>query len=556
MKNTKKSYAEANAYVDGLMGRLGIRRTPATATQVVKSKKEKIREKIARVEMRKLSAIIAICLFALTVTSHGAYAQSEWERLNSESRSLSQQGDYRNAAAVAEKALDLAESAKGKPTPASPAKPKATPDSPKTTAPGSLKPSPKPATAPKPANAAKADKAAKKPAKPLSPEAEEKRKIKLAEAKLAKAKKQADGYSSIAISEHELGRLYQTNGRLADAEPLYFHSIQLFQKAAETKNRPIVKVSPPGALTTVGVAAQATPTISPEEKLIAEALCDLASLHSQLAKYAQAESEYERALAISEKEGKETPAVATTLTGLSEVYSRRGELEKAEKSAMRALAIKERIYGSESVAITGELSVLGGICKKREDFNQAYDFLSRGLAISEKAYGPDHPIVSSALVALAGVLYHQAQNGDALDMLQRALVIAEKAFGPFHTRVGVILNDSANIMRAMGQTDDARRDYLRANAISLRNYGPNHPELAVGLTNLAFLLEESDETREEAGNLFRQALAIDERVFGRENPVLLPRLKNLSGYLSTNGQIDENEAINTRIEKIEAQLNQ
>lgn len=164
MKNTKKSYAEANAYVDGLMGRLGIRRTPATATQVVKSKKEKIREKIARVEMRKLSAIIAICLFALTVTSHGAYAQSEWERLNSESRSLSQQGDYRNAAAVAEKALDLAESAKGKPTPA--AKPKATPNSPKTNAPGSPKPATKPAIAPKPATAPKADKptkAAKKP---------------------------------------------------------------------------------------------------------------------------------------------------------------------------------------------------------------------------------------------------------------------------------------------------------------------------------------------------------------------------------------------------------
>ena len=76
------------------------------------------------------------------------------------------------------------------------------------------------------------------------------------------------------------------------------------------------------------------------------------------------------------------------------------------------------------------------------------------------------------------------------------------------------------------------------------------------MTNLAFLLEENDETREEAGNLFRQALAIDERVFGRESPVLLVRLKNLSGYLSNNGQIDETEAINTRIEKIEARVNQ
>src|SRR5262245_16834856 len=121
--------------------------------------------------------------------------------------------------------------------------------------------------------------------------------------KLEAAVKTRDGPKSTryAIALHTLAQVYQSQGKYAEAEPLYQRTLAINEKALG-RNHPDV----------------------------ATTLNNLADLYRSQGKYAEAEPLFERSLAIREKAlGPSHPDVAQTLHNLASLYQIQGKYTEA-----------------------------------------------------------------------------------------------------------------------------------------------------------------------------------------------------------------------------------
>ena len=130
---------------------------------------------------------------------------------------------------------------------------------------------------------------------------------------------------NVAQTLNNLAKLYRTQGKYTEAEPLYQRSLAIWEKA-----------------------------LGPEHPNVATSLNNLALLYGTQGKYAEAEPLYQRSLAIVEKVlGPEHPNVAQSLNNLAELYRTQGKYVEAEPLYQRALAIQEKVLGPEHPNVAG-----------------------------------------------------------------------------------------------------------------------------------------------------------------------------------------------------------
>ena len=133
-------------------------------------------------------------------------------------------------------------------------------------------------------------------------------------AALKEAEKFGEQDSRLATSLNNLALLYDTQGKYAQAEPLYQRALAIDQK-----------------------------TLGPDHPDVATSLNNLALLYYNQSKYAQAEPLYERALAIAEKAlGPEHPNAATSLENYAALLHKLNRDAEADKMEARAQAIRAK----------------------------------------------------------------------------------------------------------------------------------------------------------------------------------------------------------------------
>jgi len=118
----------------------------------------------------------------------------------------------------------------------------------------------------------------------------------------------------LATTLHNLGELYQVQGKYAEAEPLYKRSLAIREKV-----------------------------LGPEHPYVATSLNNLASLYDTQGRYAETEPLYKRSLAISEKAlGPEHPNVAQGLENYAMLLRKTNREAEAAKMEARAKAIRAK----------------------------------------------------------------------------------------------------------------------------------------------------------------------------------------------------------------------
>ncbi|CAM9637428.1 unnamed protein product, partial [Ascophyllum nodosum] len=166
---------------------------------------------------------------------------------------------------------------------------------------------------------------------------------------------------------------------------------------------------------------------------VARALHNLAVCASEAGRTEEAESLYERSLAIREKElGPDHPTVASALHHLGVCALEAGRTEGAERLHRRALAIREEKLGRNHPDVARTLHSLGLCACQGGRIEESEGLHRRALAIREEKLGPDHPEVAATLHAL-GVCAGQAGRADEAERLHlRSLAIQEKNLGKDH----------------------------------------------------------------------------------------------------------------------------
>jgi CHAT domain-containing protein len=152
---------------------------------------------------------------------------------------------------------------------------------------------------------------------------------------------------------NNLAGLYESQGRYAEAEPLYQRTVAIFEKA-----------------------------LGPEHPNVGAALNNLAGLYESQGRYAEAEPLYLHTVAIFEKAlGADHPDGAPALNNLAALYRAQGRYAEAEPLYHRSLGISEKALGTGHPTVGTTLNNLAALYFVQRDWGRAADFWRRGTSI-------------------------------------------------------------------------------------------------------------------------------------------------------------------------------
>jgi CHAT domain-containing protein/tetratricopeptide (TPR) repeat protein len=238
----------------------------------------------------------------------------------------------------------------------------------------------------------------------------------------------------VGTSVDNLGVLYETQGRYAEAELFFKRSIAIRDKGRDPAS-------------------------------LANSLVNLAALYVVQERYAEAEPLYKRALPLLESAlGRNHPEVGTLLTRFGGLYYLQHRYAEAEPLHKRALLILENALGPEHPAVAESLNAIAALYEGQRRYAEAEPLYKRAISIREKVFGPSNSEVGTSVHDLAVLYRMQGRYAEAEPLYKRALAIDEKELGKNHPNIANALIGLTFMYQKQGNYADALAFSRRASA--------------------------------------------------------------------------------------------
>ena len=370
-------------------------------------------------------------------------------------------------------------------------------------------------------------------------------------------------HPTVAIDLSNLGALYQAQGKYGRARSSFERALAIRESKFGPRHPSVAKV-----LVSLALVDKQQGDYGRAEKQYLEAiaiyeeeqdvggegysvsLVNLANLYREQGEFASAQALYERALVIVERvSGPEHPDTATVINNLAGLYGDRAEYREAMALYERSLAIREKTLGPVHPEVAHSLNNMAMVLRRQGDYRRSGELQTRALAISEKTLGPEHPAVARIVGNLASLRTDQGAYGAAEPLYERALATLEKALGPEHPAVGMTLNNLALLYRYHGAYEKAEPLYARAMVIFENVLGPRHSFMASIHHNMALLMHDKGEY-ERARAASKLAMDIQQEVLGTEHPDFALSLNNFANMYRDQGRYDLAEPMHLRAQAI------
>lgn len=249
----------------------------------------------------------------------------------------------------------------------------------------------------------------------------------------------------------------------------------------------------------------------------------------------------EAARRVSTELAGQPEALAAAEDALGRTYQALGLYEEAEPHLRGALDLRERLVGANH-ALTGDsLAALADLLIDRHDVASAEPLVRRALAIHREPLGAENAAVADDMNRLGLVMQYRQDydaariwHSDALAMLRR-LRIDDKDVA--HT-LALLAATYAN----QGEYASAEPLYREALALDERLLGAEDRETAGGMIELAKVLH-NRANYGEAEPLFRKAVAIFRSELGEQNDNVAWGLHRLGVLLHAKGEYGEAEQV-------------
>src|SRR3990172_3022146 len=145
----------------------------------------------------------------------------------------------------------------------------------------------------------------------------------------------------------------------------------------------------------------------------------------QMDQYDDAERMFRAALAETEKLGVEDERAATTYSNLGSVCQKLARYAEAEQHYQRAVEIYEKVLGSRHRKVAVALDNLASLYAAQKRYPDAESYGQRALGIMERAAGKNDPQVALIVEGLGELNMLQGRYGVAEMLYRRALDIRE-----------------------------------------------------------------------------------------------------------------------------------
>ena len=243
-----------------------------------------------------------------------------------------------------------------------------------------------------------------------------------------------------------LARLLYTQGKLGEAEPLFFEALVACRcklgndhpKTLITLNNLACLLRDQGKLDKaeplcLEALAAYRRTLGNEHPDTLGSIGTLANLRRAQGKLEEAVPFYLEALAGSRRTlGNEHADTLGSINNLAGLLSDQGKLVEAESLLREALIACRRMLGNEHPDTLGTINNLAIIVSAQGNLNQAKPLYLEALAVKRRTLGNDHPSTLNSIFNFAGLLLRQGRREEALEQYRLELEGVRRVFGAHH----------------------------------------------------------------------------------------------------------------------------
>jgi tetratricopeptide (TPR) repeat protein len=278
---------------------------------------------------------------------------------------------------------------------------------------------------------------------------------------------------------------------------------------------------------------------------IAYSKANLASVYAEQARYADARSLFEASLkSLEQIYGMEGTQVATVCSNLAEVSIAEDRYAEAEALLTRALTIHTKLLGLEHTSVAYDLSKLVSVLRNQGKYDQAQTAGRRCVEIFSRALGRDKQETAQSLNILAGILGDEKKYQEAEPLFLEAIAILKNLERPL-VQATVLLN-YGEMKMSMGEHPAAKKLLWEAASILESRSDSDPSNLARVYSDLAGL-DTQAKLYSEAEVDLNKALALREKIFGRDHVRVLGDLRSLEKILNTQKKTEQASLIAQRI---------
>ncbi len=358
-----------------------------------------------------------------------------------------------------------------------------------------------------------------------------------------------------ATSLNNMGLLCRSQGRAADAEPLFARALEMYQRLAPRDDPDVASCvsNLAGAHADLGLLAAAeslhAQALEMRQRLfhgdhanVADSLNNLAGVRESLGRSAEAETLYQQALEMRQRLfSGDHPDVATTMNNLAVIRWSQRRGDEAERLFEQALAMRRRLLPGDHPDMAQSLNNLAQVRDLLRRPSEAEALFEEALAMLRRLFPGDHPDVASTLNNLANVRRALGRPADAEPLLIEALEIKRRLFPGDHPSVANSINNLAGVRHALGRPAEA--ELLLAEALEMRRrvLPPGHPDTRTTMSNLAQVRDRLNRPA-DSEPLWRELLAMNEEASGAEDWRLAHTRSCLGGSLAAQSKFAEAEA--------------
>lgn len=245
-----------------------------------------------------------------------------------------------------------------------------------------------------------------------------------------------------------------------------------------------------------------------------------------------------RAARHAETDLRNEPDVQAGVRGaVGRAYLGLGLYDEAAAALDAALAQQRAIHGRDHDEIVAALLQVSEVAQARDDLTSAEARASEAFAMSERLHGAGAAAAAPAMNALGGILLSRG-NLDAAERAHRDALSRYRAAGLLRSMdAAETLNDLAVVVGTRGQTQEALTLHEEAVRVA-RDAKAGDAELAMALSALAGALSDAKQY-DRAEPLFRETLALRQRVLGDDHPDVAWTRYNFAYQLMETGKHDE-----------------
>ena len=247
-----------------------------------------------------------------------------------------------------------------------------------------------------------------------------------------------------------LANSVRTQGRLAEAEPIYREALTLARALYPARGAEV-----------------------------GDRLSDLGSLLGNLAKFAEGESLLVAAIEMMREElGVRHPRVAGPMNNLATQLMVQRKFAPAETLLREITTVMEAALPDPHPLLAMALSNLGANLYEQQRPAEAEPIQQRSLAMRRATLDPSHPSIGVSQLNIASTVEALGRPEEALRMKRAAAAFFRAGVGANHPLVGDALNATGATLTNMKRCREALSEFAAAVQVRTTALGPNHPSTA------------------------------------------------------------------------------